>query len=89
MVNLHKLKCALVQSCQNHCGSLLLCCAVPEFVFMFDNPVYHWVPSDEVCWCAGSTCKSIGEARDNGCTDNIKRFDMGKRRRSQGYQAYF
>eukprot|EP00983_Pelagomonas_calceolata_P111499 1159788-Pelagomonas_calceolata.AAC.2 len=44
---------------------------------MFDNPVYHGIPNDEVRWCARSNCKSIGKARDNGCTDNVKRLTWG------------
>eukprot|EP00983_Pelagomonas_calceolata_P033788 1058518-Pelagomonas_calceolata.AAC.1 len=44
---------------------------------MFDNPVYHSVPDGEVCWRAGSNCKSIGLARDNGCTDNVKHLPRG------------
>eukprot|EP00983_Pelagomonas_calceolata_P104113 1158987-Pelagomonas_calceolata.AAC.3 len=34
-------------------------------------------PSDQVCWCAGSNCESIGKAMDNGCTDTVKRLTWG------------
>eukprot|EP00983_Pelagomonas_calceolata_P041004 1137848-Pelagomonas_calceolata.AAC.1 len=44
---------------------------------MFDNPVYQSVPNDEVCWCARSHCENIGEARDNGCTNSVKRLAWG------------
>eukprot|EP00983_Pelagomonas_calceolata_P046801 1140343-Pelagomonas_calceolata.AAC.2 len=44
---------------------------------MFDDPVHHNVPNDDVCWCARSNCKNLGEARDNGCMDNVKRLTWG------------
>eukprot|EP00983_Pelagomonas_calceolata_P047654 1140741-Pelagomonas_calceolata.AAC.3 len=35
------------------------------------------VPNDEVCWCAGSDCKSMGKARVYGCPDNVERLTWG------------
>eukprot|EP00983_Pelagomonas_calceolata_P131360 1161770-Pelagomonas_calceolata.AAC.3 len=50
---------------------------IPNFVFMFDNPVNHSIPSDKACWGAGSNCKSIGKARVYGCTDNALHLAWG------------
>eukprot|EP00983_Pelagomonas_calceolata_P084933 1156457-Pelagomonas_calceolata.AAC.2 len=65
------------------------CCAVPEFVFMFDNPVYHGVQNNEVCWCARSNCKSVVKARDNVCTDDVKRLTWGSMGGSPDDRACF